>query len=437
MTYSDTAPGVPQQNLPPSLFGRRWELTLAKPVGGPTANVSAPDLPPQIVPATEVGGPLNPSATQGGTQLPLGAFHFTFEVDQIALQTPWRATVTIYNPPSNYSPKVYKEYSKLTISAGYANANTAAVAAQQNQTPGLLTQFSTPAYTPGSVSSEQAAAATQQAQQTANQQQIASGVNPGQQPGRGFVLFVGDVVWFERGRENATDTYIKLFAMCFDNLLNTTIVNQTLPAGHNDADVVQACVNAMNSQAPFNADPSNRISIGALPDEIQSSRQSIRARTVFGQTPDVLRDCAQSHNGYAYIDFDNSLIFITQQSGPIARPVIELNSKTGMVGVPHQNMDGSTTLLSLLNANLRPGAIIKVNEKDIVRTMLTNAAQSGQAQTIPAEQQAVQWQMEGINSDDTYTVWSAVHTGDTRGDAWYTEITTRAVNITAQPPAVG
>ena len=51
-----------------------------------------------------------------------------------------------------------------------------------------------------------------------------------------------------RGKENATDTFLRIYANAFDLAINNALVNTTLPKGNTPRDVVQACIDAINQE---------------------------------------------------------------------------------------------------------------------------------------------------------------------------------------------
>lgn len=222
-------------------------------------------------------------------------------------------------------------------------------------------------------------------------------------------VFEGPINYYRRGRESATDTFVEIYAMANDLAVNSATVNTSLPAGHTKEDVLKAVVAAM---APYG------VGLGQVTE--LGKEQSPRGRVIYGMAVDVLRDLGQTANANWFIDKDGKLNLIREdeslKQGTNAIPV--LNSKTGMIGVPVQTSDGGIEVRSLLNPSVRPGGQIKVNNKDV-----TQSTQVTQGLSVSTGMQLSQQSMM-LASDGVYTVGSVHHTGESRGNNWYTDITT-------------
>jgi hypothetical protein len=375
---------------PPTLFNRALSITVGKKSAPPSMSI-------------DVGSDPN-STTQGGQTLSLQDLHCQFEVTQVMWQMPWHLVLTVWNPRPDYFAAML-EYTDITVVAGYNIQNMKPVPVPPIGSAG----YSQP--TP------------------AQPQQL---YKPG-----GGIIFQGDIVWYERGRENATDTYLRIWAVMNDRVTNNSMINQTIDTPHNDVDVINACIKAFQAQ---NQSPHFTITAGPLPDAIINSPISTRSRTLCGLPIDIIRDVAQTYHGYAYFDLFGQLHIVTDAGLlPNGKPVIPINSTTGMIGVPRMNLDASISVIALLNSNIVPGGIIQLNEQDIVRQSLTPQGNIGSGVILNEQDQATQnaltrnVNMAAIPKDGFYSVWSVVHTGDTRGDAWYSEITTRGLDMSTQP----
>lgn len=377
---------------------RAWDLVLEK---------QAP-LQPKDSPTGIYVGSDSDSKTQGGTEVSFQGFHITFEVSQSQTQMPWTMIATVYNVPLDWVAKL-NEYSVVTLLAGYQNPQ---------QSPATITQS--------------------QAEGTSAVPRASKQNSPG-----GSNLFEGTVIWVERGRESATDTYIRIFAANYDIESNLAVVNKNLPAGYTQQDVVQACIDAMNDANKQNNSPKAPVTLGQVTQKL-STAQATRGRTLYGTPGQILRDLAQTADAYCHIDYGGQLHIIAQDDS-LPNPVIVLNSQSGMVGIPHQNTDGSISAVSLLNTSIKPGALVQINEKDITRKMLSSAATQNAGMTSETQSVAIQQAafdpslMAGsaaFSADGYFTVWSVVHRGDTRGNPWYSEIITMPVDQSKMKPQV-
>jgi hypothetical protein len=254
-----------------------------------------------------------------------------------------------------------------------------------------------------------------------------SGPNaPSNSPG-GSLLFSGQVIWIEHGRENATDTFIRLYCNARDDVMTNAVSNITLPAGHTAQDIIGRCVvdmQAMNGSG-------GTIKVGQITANL-STAQSPRGRTLYGPTDAILRDVAQSADAFFHVDAMGQLHLIAAGES-LPNPVITLNSQNGMVDIPHQNLNGSISVRSLLNPSIRPGILIHINEKDIRRSQHT----PGTSAADPAMDVRLMMASMSISGDGYYTVWAVKHYGDTRGNPWYSEAITYGMDPTAFKPQFG
>lgn len=222
-------------------------------------------------------------------------------------------------------------------------------------------------------------------------------------------VFQGPINYYRRGRESATDTFVEIYAMANDLPVNTATINTTLPAGHTQEDVVKAVALAM---APYG------VGLGQITE--LGKEKSPRSRTLYGMAVDVLRDISQTVNANWFLDKEGKLHIIKEDESlkmsDTAIPV--LNSKTGMIGVPVQTSDGGVEVRCLLNPSVKPGGQIKINNKDVTTsTQVTEGM-------LPNTEFKLNQQSMMLASDGIYTVGAVKHTGESRGNAWYTDITT-------------
>ena len=346
--------------------------------------------------------------TQGGSALDLSDFRITFDVEKIASRMPWRMTATVYNVPKELSQRIADQYTNVTLIAGY-------------QLPQPKPDASKPLPSPSN-------------EEIANMPPAAT-IPQGYKPG-GSVLFTGDVVWYERGREgNGVDTFLRIYANSTDVAHNQTMINTTLPAGSTQKDVVKACVDAMAKDDP-------KIKLGVLTAGMEDVKAP-RARTLYGMPREILRDVAQTVGGFVFISEDGKVnILKTTDDLPapagVSDPIIVLNEHTGMIGVPSQNMDGGMSVRMLLNPSVAPFTKVWLNNDEITRKTLSKTQVPGGGGLAP-ETQAVAFQQTMVDAakDGIYRVWSVKHSGDNRGNPWYTDIITVSANPGSQAPKLG
>jgi hypothetical protein len=162
-----------------------------------------------------------------------------------------------------------------------------------------------------------------------------------------------------------------------------------------------------------------------------STGRSPRARTVYGPVGDILRDVAQSEGATIFINDGKLHVFKIEDA--LKLPAIRLNSTTAMIGIPYQTLDGGVNVRSLLNPDLVPCRKVHIDEKDIRQIAVKNAgltkAEMGSVGFFDAHNQ--------IKADGIYKIYSLRHSGDNRGNDWYTDIVTDKVQPSQMAPTVG
>ncbi len=109
------------------------------------------------------------------------------------------------------------------------------------------------------------------------------------------------------------------------------------------------------------------------------------------------------------------------KTGVLPNQAVVLNSKTGLVGQPEQTNDGIKARC-LLNPMLKIGGKVQINEKDVAQAKLADTSKDAQANK-PAD----------IAADGFYRLLVVEHSGDTRGNDWYSDLVCLDIDAT-QPP---
>ena len=117
----------------------------------------------------------------GGNGLELGEFRVVFETVHKTVQTPGKAFIRVYNLKPETEKQIQKEFTKITLSAGYSD--------------------------------------------------------PGAPYG---VIFTGNTIEAHRGRENPVDTYLDILAADGDQAYNYAVVSKTLAPGSTFRDQLKA-----------------------------------------------------------------------------------------------------------------------------------------------------------------------------------------------------
>ncbi|MDB5444981.1 MAG: hypothetical protein JWQ97_298 [Phenylobacterium sp.] len=148
-----------------------------------------------------------------GEAIDLAELRFTFKIKQYDLQTPSTAYIRIYNLTENTANKIQKEFTSVTLNAGY----------QDN--------FGT--------------------------------------------IFVGTIIQVRRGRESATDTYVDIIAADGDDKINTATISLSVGKGTTFDDRLKVLTGALGVRTgqvaplPSGALPRGRVFYGAAKDHLR------------------------------------------------------------------------------------------------------------------------------------------------------------------------
>lgn len=148
-----------------------------------------------------------------------------------------------------------------------------------------------------------------------------------------------------------------------------------------------------------------------------------RGKVMFGMARDFMRSAAKTTQTVWSIQ-DGKLIMVPETSYmPGEIPVI--TAETGMIGMPQQTQNG-ITIKMLTNPNVKIGTLIQIDNASVQRYEYSlNVGQQAQNERI--EQQAK------LQDDGFYYVMIAEHSGDTRGNDYYTDVICLAADVTVLP----
>ncbi|AZG13856.1 phage protein [Cupriavidus pauculus] len=226
------------------------------------------------------------------------------------------------------------------------------------------------------------------------------------------IIFDGNIKQVRRGRESQTDTYLDITAADGDSAYNFAVVNTTLAAGSTPAEHVAAACTAMN---PYG------VTQGYVPD-LQANPLP-RGKVMFGMARDFMRSVAKTTQTVWSIQDGKAILVPETSYMPGDIPVI--TADTGMVGLPEQTQNGITVKM-LLNPSVKIGRLIQIDNASVQRYEYSlNVGQQAQNERI--QQQAK------LQDDGFYYVMIAEHSGDTRGNEYYTDVICLAADVTVLP----
>lgn len=234
------------------------------------------------------------------------------------------------------------------------------------------------------------------------------------------IIFDGEIKQVRRGRETPTDTYIDITAAEGDSAYNFSVTAISLAAESTGAQSTVEAVIA--NMARFN------VTKGYVPDNMPNDPLP-RGRVIYGMTRDELRSVALN-TGTSWSIQDGKVNFIPETAYlPGEIPV--LSYETGVIGLPEQTQNG-IRIKVLLNPNLKIGQAIELDNRSIQQYRY-NPSPIAQAQNMrEASQNKLNDKGEQSSGQDfgRYYVMQAEHTGDTRGNDWYTDLVCLSVDAT-------
>ena len=223
------------------------------------------------------------------------------------------------------------------------------------------------------------------------------------------VIFDGNIKQVMSGRENNTDTFVDIFAGDGDDAYNFAIVSQTLAAGSTQKQQVQVCADSFAAHGTGKGYIGGDFSGTKLP----------RGKVMYGMARDYLRRAAAT-TGTSWSVQDGKLQFV-ERGGLLPGQAVVLTSKSGLIGTPEQTNDGIRAEC-LLNPLLKIGGLVKIDERSIAEAKLPDTDEKSEA-NAPAS----------INADGLYRLLTVEHSGDTRGQTWYSSLVCLSVDESAPP----
>lgn len=226
------------------------------------------------------------------------------------------------------------------------------------------------------------------------------------------VIFQGTIKYKFRGHESNVDSYLDIIAADGDVAYNNAILNIPLAAGSNAAQQLAVITNAMQ---PFGA-------TAAPYQPPLSSTKLPRGKVMFGPARDFMRILANT-NGATW-SIQRGSVQLNLQSSYLPGDAVVLTWATGLVGFPEQTLNG-LIVRCLLNPEIAIGGRIQIDNSQV---------QQFQFDVNFIQAQMQQQFLDLMKLDDgTYKVLLAEHSGDTRGNNWYTKLTCIGINGSIPP----
>ena len=301
--------------------------------------------------------------------LDLSALHIKFHVEGMSFDRPKTAIIRVYNLKDDTQNKIKKEFQAVTLQAGYEN-------------------------------------------------------------GAYGIIFTGTIKRIKTGRESAVDTFLEIQAADGDIAFNFAFVNKTIAAGSSQQQKAQVVADSMTATGAITS--SDLTALQATGGVIPAARGNV----MFGIGVAQLNDVASTTNTSWFIE--NGVLKFVSNTGYLSGQAVVLNSQTGMVGIPEATNEG-IEVAALLNPNIKIGTRVQINNAAI--NQANGNAQAGN-NAVNATQINSYFGYPGytdisyianVSNDGFYRVLVVSHSGDSRGNEWYTKMTCLALDASAAP----
>jgi len=243
------------------------------------------------------------------------------------------------------------------------------------------------------------------------------------------LIFAGSLKQVRLGREDQKDSYVDITAADGDEAYNFAPLALTLAGGAaTPTSAVQAMIAAMAKEAlasPTGTPGGQAVSSGYIPP--LSSNAPPRGRTYFGSCKDELRELA-ANNDCKWSMQDGKICLIPNTGYIVGGDPVLITPATGLIGVPEQTQNG-LGIRTLLNPALKIGQRIQLQSSNI------NQYRYG-LDTLSTAQQKFTQAVLSTAADGIYYVMRANHSGDTRGNDWYTDLVCLSVDAKIPTSAV-
>lgn len=226
------------------------------------------------------------------------------------------------------------------------------------------------------------------------------------------VIFDGTVVQVRRGRESQTDTYIDITAADGDSAYNFAVVSAALTAGSTLKDQLDVCLKSLEEHG---------VTVGYIP--ALPSKPLARGVSMYGAVRDYLDLLTREASSKWSIQ--DGKLYIIPLGYYLPGEAVLVNAATGMVGLPEQVNNGINVRM-LLNPSIKIGRLIKLDNRSIQGYRFNVGHKMGAINEKIAEGNK-------LHDDGLYYVMIANHSGDTRGNAWYTDL--KCLSVDASVPA--
>jgi len=217
-------------------------------------------------------------------------------------------------------------------------------------------------------------------------------------------IFDGTVLMCNREKQDGTDYILRILALDGTQFINEGYCSFTYEKGQ----TARAVIENIASKA------TNAVSLGYASPVFDTITYS-KGVVVHGLAKNTLSDIAKTANGTWFVD--SGKLYVVSYSDdsstlPLGEQAVELSEKTGLVGNPTQ-VDQGVSAKCLLNPKLMPYGLVHISN-DLITQQLVSIGSYSDGVSTPYM----------LDSAGIYRIVSVTFKGDTRGNEWYSEIST-------------
>ena len=215
-------------------------------------------------------------------------------------------------------------------------------------------------------------------------------IEAGYEQGQYGLIYDGDIVAVINSAMNGIDKLTQIIAQDGDLFLNSAFINVSYSAGQKSIDYFNQAVGSAGGETDS---ITNNAKASTLP----------RGKVMFGNTGDYMRQFAKNEDALFFID--DGKVNLVKATDPPRGQVVSLSPSSGLIGTPEMTEDGIKGKC-LLNPMLKLNGLVHIANTHVELT--SDFALSG-----------------GKLNTNIYTgiykIIQFTHTGDNRGNDWYTE----------------
>lgn len=236
------------------------------------------------------------------------------------------------------------------------------------------------------------------------------------------IIFKGDIKQFRIGKASAKDSYLDILAADGDLAYNFAVANTTLSAGQNNRAGLRKAINETMGQYGVTLLEGQ----GQDEDATGGIVEGLRGKVLFGMARAYLEDMAATQG--ATWSIQDGKIQMIPLTGYLPGEAVVLTAATGLIGVPEQTQSGIIARC-LINPKIRIGGRVQIDNKSINQNLSQENVPGFQ---VPFNQWAAVQNFASVTADGMYRVYGCEAEGDTRGQAWYQELTLLAIDSSSR-----